>query len=100
MARPEPVGGLPAQRQSTPTRTASSSPERIETARMIGERLALEHEQDLVRLLLDPGVAETIWSPHEMRTAWVFHRRLGSKLAHWEHTVSGSGSSATASPER
>jgi [ribosomal protein S5]-alanine N-acetyltransferase len=82
MARPEP--------SATPGGTAGHSdhgalvPERIETARMIGERLALEHEQDLVRLLLDPRVADTIWSPHEARTPRAVHRRLGSKLAHWE----------------
>lgn len=63
---------------------AALVPERIETARMIGERLALEHEQDLLRLLLDPRVATTMWSPHEARTPEAVHRKLKAKLAHWE----------------
>jgi [ribosomal protein S5]-alanine N-acetyltransferase len=67
MERPEPV-----------------APARIETARIVGERLAPEHEQELVTLLLDPRVARTMWSPHETRTPEAVRAGLERKLRHWE----------------
>jgi ribosomal-protein-alanine N-acetyltransferase len=57
----------------------------METARMVGERLKLDHEDELVDLLLDPRVAETMWSPHETRTPREVRARLQHKLLHWEH---------------
>ena len=51
---------------------------------MVGERLTLEHEDELVRLLLDPRVAETMWSPHETRTRGDVRAGLQRKMAHWE----------------
>lgn len=61
------------------------APDRIETARMVGERLMLDDEDELVRLLLDPRVAETMWSPHQTRTRAEVRAGLGRKLLHWEH---------------
>lgn len=61
-----------------------SSPRRIETARMVGECLTPDHEDELVRLVLDPRVAETMWSPHETRTREEVRAGLQRKLAHWK----------------
>ena len=66
-------------------RSAPIAPERIETARMVGERLALEHEDDLVKLLLDPRVAQTMWWPDEAQTRVNVRAGLKRKLLHWEH---------------
>ena len=52
---------------------------------MTGERLTLDHEDELVRLLLDPRVAEKMWSPHETRTREDVRAGLERKLLHWEH---------------
>jgi ribosomal-protein-alanine N-acetyltransferase len=73
------------QRKTAPAIEASGvCPERIETARMLGERLTLDHEDEMVRLLLDKRVAETMWSPHETRTREDVRAGLQRKLAHWE----------------
>jgi [ribosomal protein S5]-alanine N-acetyltransferase len=72
------------QRESAPAVEPSGiSPERIETARMVGERLTLDHEDEMVRLLLDKRVAETMWSPHQTRTREDVRAGLQRKLAHW-----------------
>ncbi|MBV9167283.1 MAG: GNAT family N-acetyltransferase [Solirubrobacterales bacterium] len=63
--------------------SAPIAPERIETFRMVGERLALDHEDDLATLLLDPRVAETMWSPRETRTRADVRAGLERKLLHW-----------------
>lgn len=62
-----------------------TAPERIETARMVGERLTLDHEDELVSLLLDPRVAKTMWSPHETRTRADVRAGLERKLLHWQN---------------
>jgi ribosomal-protein-alanine N-acetyltransferase len=61
-----------------------SAPQRIETARMVGERITLDHEDELVRLQLDPRVAKTLWSEHETRTREEVRAGLHRKLAHWK----------------
>jgi RimJ/RimL family protein N-acetyltransferase len=72
------------QRESAAAIESSGiSPDRIETAHMVGERLTLDHEDDMVRLLLDKRVAETMWSPHETRTREDVRAGLQRKLAHW-----------------
>ena len=85
MARSKPA---PAGRGSEPgdaeTPQAPVAPERIETARMVGERLRPDHEEDLVRLLLDPLVAATMWSPDEPRTRKAIIAGLEAKLVHWQ----------------
>jgi RimJ/RimL family protein N-acetyltransferase len=50
---------------------------------MVGERLTLDHEDEMVRLLLDKRVAETMWSPHQTRTREDVRAGLQRKLAHW-----------------
>ncbi len=62
-----------------------SAPQRIETARLVGEWLTLDHEDELVRLLLDPRVAQTMWSPHETLTREDVRAGLQRKLAHWKN---------------
>ena len=82
MSEAEPAPATRAhQLQDAPSRVA---PNRIETTRMVGERLTLDHEDELVRLLLDPRVAQTMWSPHETRTREDVRAGLQRKLAHWE----------------
>lgn len=87
MSRPDPVPtDLQRGRENAPdTGRPPRAPERIETARMVGERLTLDHEHELARLLLDPRVAETMWSPHQMRTPMDVRAGLERKLLHWEH---------------
>ena len=79
-AEPAPTP-LDRQRESAPA--IGIAPERIETARMVGERLMLHHEDEIVRLLLDKRVAETMWSPHQTRTREDVRAGLQRKLAHW-----------------
>lgn len=50
---------------------------------MVGERLTLDHEDEMVRLVLDPRVAETLWSPHETRTREEVRAGLQRKIDHW-----------------
>jgi [ribosomal protein S5]-alanine N-acetyltransferase len=58
--------------------------DRIETARMIGERYRPEHAPDLAVLMLDPRVAPTLWpGPHSPTKADV-RRSVSEKIAHWE----------------
>ena len=61
-----------------------AAPYRIETARMVGERLTLAHGEELTRLLLDPRVAKTMWSAHEMQTPEQVGAGLVRKLEHWD----------------
>ena len=51
---------------------------------MVGERLSLDHEAELIRLLLDPRVAPTMWSPGVRPTPEAVSAGLRDKLAHWE----------------
>jgi ribosomal-protein-alanine N-acetyltransferase len=60
------------------------APERIETERMIGERLRLEHGPDLERLLMDPRVTPTMWARDEPITPTDVRAGLRGKLRHWE----------------
>lgn len=71
--------GTPAGRRQH----APIAPEQVETARMVGERLRLDHEDELVVLLLDPRVAETMWSPHATRSRADVRAGLDRKLLHW-----------------
>lgn len=71
--------------ESAPTgigRTAIA-PERIETARMIAERIELEHGPELERLLMDPRVTPTMWARGEPITREDVQASVRSKLRHW-----------------
>lgn len=83
-AEPAPANRSPQRASAPDAEQPCTAPDRIETARLVGERLALHHEDELVRLLLDPRVAETMWSPHETLTRADVRAGLQRKLAHWE----------------
>jgi RimJ/RimL family protein N-acetyltransferase len=69
---------------STSSRPRPTAPERIQTARMDGERLRLDDNEELTTLLLDPRVARTMWSAHEMQTPEHVGAGLVRKLQHWD----------------
>jgi [ribosomal protein S5]-alanine N-acetyltransferase len=58
--------------------------ERIETARMICERLRDEHAAEMVRLLCDPRVAQTLWPFGRRPTEAEAIATLASKVEHWD----------------
>jgi RimJ/RimL family protein N-acetyltransferase len=60
------------------------APERIETARMTGERVRLEHGLELGRLMMDPRVTPTLWARDEPITEEDVQAWLRDKLHHWE----------------
>jgi ribosomal-protein-alanine N-acetyltransferase len=57
--------------------------DRIETARMIGERYRPEHAPALAALMLDPRVAATLWPGPESPTDADVRRGVSEKMAHW-----------------
>lgn len=58
--------------------------DRIETARMIGERLRAEHLDELCRLLLAPEVVATTWPFAHPPTRADVAESLRAKVEHWE----------------
>jgi RimJ/RimL family protein N-acetyltransferase len=72
--------------ESTPMamRRVPIAPERLETARMVGERLRPDHGPDLERLLMDPRVTPTMWARDEPLTREDIQANLRDKLRHWE----------------
>jgi [ribosomal protein S5]-alanine N-acetyltransferase len=58
--------------------------ERLETARMVCERLQLEHAPEQARLLLDPRVAATLWARAELPTEADIVDGLAAKVQHWD----------------
>jgi len=58
--------------------------ERVDTERMILERLRLEHAPEQMRLLLDPRVSATLWARAERPTEADVHDGLRAKVDHWE----------------
>ena len=58
--------------------------ERIETERMILERLRLEHAADQLRLLLDPRVSATLWPRAGIPTETDVLEGLAAKVDHWD----------------
>jgi RimJ/RimL family protein N-acetyltransferase len=63
---------------------AAIAPERIETARMVGERIRPEHGPDLQRLIMDPRVTPTLWARDEPITPEDCESSLQEKLRHWQ----------------
>ena len=57
--------------------------ERLETERMILERLRLEHADEQLRLLLDPRVAATLWPRAQAPTEADVLDGLAAKVDHW-----------------
>jgi RimJ/RimL family protein N-acetyltransferase len=58
--------------------------ERVETARMILERLLLEHAPEQLALLLDPRVYATLWPASAPPTERDVIDGLSSKVDHWD----------------
>jgi RimJ/RimL family protein N-acetyltransferase len=60
------------------------SVERIETERLVCERLRRDHAAELRTLLLDPRVARTLWPRPQLPTETDLANSLAAKLGHWE----------------
>ena len=58
--------------------------ERVETARMLLERLRPEHGPEQLGLLLDPRVSATLWVASEPPTERDVIEGLRAKVDHWE----------------
>ncbi len=58
--------------------------ERVETPRMILERLRLEHAAEQRPLLLDPRVSATLWPRAQLPTEADMLESLRAKVDHWE----------------
>jgi [ribosomal protein S5]-alanine N-acetyltransferase len=63
---------------------AAIAPEWLQTARMVGERLRLEHGPELECLLTDPRVTPTMWVRDEPPTRTDIESGLRDKLRHWD----------------
>jgi ribosomal-protein-alanine N-acetyltransferase len=59
-------------------------PERLQTSRLIAERLVPEHEPDLVRLGVDPRVYPTLWPFPQPPTPADVRDGLRRQLSLWE----------------
>lgn len=57
--------------------------ERVETERMVLERLRLEHASEQLRLLLDPRVSVTLWPRAQSPTEADVLGGLAAKVDHW-----------------
>lgn len=60
-----------------------SSIERVETPRLICERLGMEHVPEVSRLLRDPRVAQTLWPGAEVPTEQQVIDSTADKERHW-----------------
>jgi RimJ/RimL family protein N-acetyltransferase len=58
--------------------------ERIQTARLLCERLRAEHGDDLSKLLLDPLVSRTLWASPEPPSELEVMESMAAKIEHWE----------------
>ena len=58
--------------------------DRIETARMVAERLRPGHQDELSLLLRDPRVARTLWPGEGLPSESQLLHSLADKLDHWE----------------
>src|SRR6201985_4006728 len=58
--------------------------DRVETERMILERLRLEHGPEQLRLLLDPRVNATLWPRDQTPTEAEVIDGLAAKVKHWD----------------
>lgn len=62
----------------------TSTIERVETERMILERLRLEHASEQLRLLRDPRVSATLWPGGGTPTETDVLEGLAAKVDHWD----------------
>lgn len=58
--------------------------ERIETERMVAERLRPEHHDELAVLLGDPRVARTLWPGQDPPSVALLLHSLSDKIDHWD----------------
>jgi RimJ/RimL family protein N-acetyltransferase len=58
--------------------------ERVETERLVCERLTPDHAPELMRLMGDPRVARTLLASAEPPSEAEVVENLGAKVAHWE----------------
>jgi RimJ/RimL family protein N-acetyltransferase len=63
---------------------AFATMDRVETPRLVCERLRMEHVPDLLRLLGDPRVARTLWPGAEPPTEHEVTESTREKMRHWE----------------
>lgn len=64
--------------------TSLSTIERIETARLVGERLRMEHVPEVARLLRDPRVSRTLWPGADVPSEKQVIDSTAEKDEHWE----------------
>ena len=62
----------------------TASRERVETDRMVLERVRAEHAEELFELLRDPRVARTLYASGVPQTDAEMADNLVNKLEHWE----------------
>lgn len=62
----------------------ASTPERLETDRMVLERLRAEHAAELFELLRDPRIARTLYASGVPQSDAEMADNLVNKLEHWE----------------
>jgi [ribosomal protein S5]-alanine N-acetyltransferase len=63
--------------------TSLSTIERVETPRLVCERLRMEHIEDVARLLRDPRVARTLWPGAEVPSENQVRASVVEKEEHW-----------------
>jgi RimJ/RimL family protein N-acetyltransferase len=63
--------------------TSLSSIERVETPRLVCERLRMEHVPEVSRLLRDPRVAQTLWPSAEVPSEQLVIDSTADKERHW-----------------
>ena len=58
--------------------------DRIETSRMVCDRLRSEHLPEVSALMMDPRIARTLWVRNELPTPRDLSDSLQAKIDHWE----------------
>ncbi len=89
-ARAHPVGGPPADRRrggggdGGHGGMSTGTIERLETERLVLERLRVEHAPEECRLLCDPRVGATLWSRPTAPSEAEIINALAAKVDHWD----------------
>jgi len=58
--------------------------DRLESARLVYERLRPEHGEEVTRLLRDPRVARTLWPQRQPPSAADLRETMAARCQHWE----------------